>query len=221
MSLMRKVILVSVVLIAAAAAAYFLFFNREEPAAAAGQAQAGQGGQGGQGAAGRGGREGGGNPGGGGFGGPGGGFGGPGGGFRPPMTVEMAKVTRGRIATNISVVGNLIGEATVDVAPKAGGRLQSISVKLGDRVRRGQVIAKIEDREIVEQINGAEASHKVAEASVRRSEADLSLALTSVERARNLFGRQLLPKQQLDDAEARYMSAVAQLDLSKAQVAQS
>jgi membrane fusion protein (multidrug efflux system) len=155
------------------------------------------------------------------MGGPGGGFGGPGGGFRPPMTVEVAKVSRGTIASHISVVGNLIGQQTVDVAPKAGGRLQSVSVKLGDRVRRGQTVAKIEDREIIEQVNQAEASQQVAEASIRRSEADLSLALTNVERARNLYGRQLLPKQQLDDAEARYVSAVAQLDLSKAQAAQS
>jgi membrane fusion protein, multidrug efflux system len=137
------------------------------------------------------------------------------------MTVEVAKVARGTIASHISVVGNLIGAQTVDVAPKAGGRLQSISVKLGDRVRRGQAIAKIEDREIIEQVNQAEASHKVAEANVRRSEADLSLALTNVDRARNLYGRQLLPKQQLDDAEARYTSAVAALDLARAQTSQS
>lgn len=215
---MRKSILVGVIVIAAGAAAYFGLFNREQPAAAADQAQAGQGGAGGQ--TGR--RGGGGGPGGGGPGG-GGGFGGPGGGFgfRPPMTVEMTKVSRGKIAMSISVVGNLIGEATVDVAPKAGGRLQSVLVKLGDRVREGQVIGRIEDREIVEQVNQAEASQKVAEASIRRSEADLTLALTNVERARNLYGRQLLPKQQLDDAEARYVSAVATLDLSKAQAAQS
>jgi HlyD family secretion protein len=216
---MRKSILVVLLLVAAAAAAYFLFFKREESAAAADQAQASQNGQRG-GNAGRGGRQGGqgGQGGGGGF---GGGFGGPGGGFRPPMTVEMAKVSRGKIAVHISVVGNLIGEATVDVAPKTGGRLQSINIKLGDRVRQGQVIAKVEDREIVEQVNQAEASHKVSEANVRRSEADLSLAVTNVERSRNLYGRQLLPKQQLDDAEARYTSALAALDLARAQVAQS
>ena len=213
---MRKLIIVSVVVVVAGAAAYFGFLRREQPAAAAGQAQAGgqRGPGGGQG--GPGGGQGGARPGG-----MGGGFGGPGGGFRPPMTVEVTKVSRGKISAYISVVGNLIGQQTVDVAPKAGGRLQSVSVKLGDRVRRGQILAKIEDRELLEQVNQAEASHQVAEAGVRRSEADLSLALTNVERARNLFGRQLLPKQQLDDAEARYTSAVAQLDLSKAQVAQS
>jgi HlyD family secretion protein len=202
---MRKLIIVVVVVVVGGAAAYFGFLRREQPAAAAGQQAASEPGQ---------------RPGGGPGGGMGG-FGGPGGGFRPPMTVEVARVSRGKIAAHISVVGNLIGEATVDVAPKAGGRLQSVSVKLGDPVRRGQLIAKIEDREIVEQVNQAEASQQVAEASIRRSEADLSLALTNVERARNLYGRQLLPKQQLDDAEARYTSAVAQLDLSKAQAAQS
>jgi membrane fusion protein (multidrug efflux system) len=212
---MRKLIIVGVVVAAVGTAAYFVVLRREAPAAAAGQSQAGNR-SGGQGMA-PGGRPGGGGMGGGmGMGGPGGG-----GGFRPPMTVELAKVSRGKISAHITVVGNLIGAATVDVAPKTGGRLQSVSVKLGDRVRRGQAIAKIEDREIVEQVNQAEASQQVAEASIRRSDADLSLALTNVERARNLFARQLLPKQQLDDAEARYTSAVAQLDLSRAQAAQS
>ena len=210
---MRKLIIVGVVVAVAGVAAYFALLRRERPAAAADQVQAGAQGR----------RPGGGGPGGGGgMGGMGGGgFGGPGGGFRPPMTVELAKVARGKISANISVVGNLIGQQTVDVAPKTGGRLQSISVKLGDRVRRGQAIAKVEDREIVEQVNQAEASQQVSEANVRRSEADLSLSLTSVERARNLYARQLLPKQQLDDAEARYTSAVAALDLARAQTAQS
>jgi HlyD family secretion protein len=208
---MRKLLIIGLLVAGAAVAGYYVFLKREQPAAAAGQAQAGPDGQ----------RRG---PGGGGMGGPGGGmggFGGPGGGFRPPMTVEVAKVSRGNISAHLSVVGNLIGEATVDVAPKTGGRLTTMTVKLGDRVRRGQVIGKIEDREIVEQVRQAEASHQVAEATIRQRKADLNLALTNVERSRNLFGRQLLPKQTLDDAEARYTSAVAQVDLAEAQLAQS
>jgi membrane fusion protein (multidrug efflux system) len=137
------------------------------------------------------------------------------------MTVEIAKVSRGNISSYLSVVGNLIGEATVEVAPKTGGRLISVNVKLGDRVRRGQLLAKLDDREIIEQVRQAEASHQVAEATIRQRDADLNLALTNVERSRNLYGRQLLPKQTLDDAEARYQAAVAQLDLSRAQMAQS
>ncbi len=219
---MRKFVAIGVIaVLVAGAAVYFGFLRREEPAAAAGtQADGGQregqGGRGGRG--GRGGAQGQGGSPGGGF---GGGMGGPGGGFRPPMTVEVTKVSRGNVAAFLTAVGNLIGEQTVDVVPRAAGRITSISVKLGDRIRRGQVLAKIEDRELVEQVRQAEASHQVVEATIRQRDADLNLAQTNVERSRNLFDRQLLPKQTLDDAEARYTSAVAALDLARAQLAQS
>src|SRR5918993_3879775 len=87
--------------------------------------------------------------------------------------------------------------------------------------RRGQAIAKIEDREIVEQVNQAEASMEVSRATIRQREADLKVAELNFERSKNLFGRQLLAKQALDDAESRYMAAVAQTDLSRAQLLQN
>jgi membrane fusion protein (multidrug efflux system) len=164
--------------------------------------------------------------GGGGFQGGGGGFPGGGGNFRgggarQPMVVELAKIRRESINEEITLVGNLIGEATVAVAPRAAGRLQEISVKLGDRVTRGQRIAQIEDFEIREQVKQAEAAQEVSQATIRQREADLQLAKTSVERSRSLFEKQLLPKQTLDDTEARYQSALAALDLAKAQNSQS
>jgi RND family efflux transporter MFP subunit len=205
---MRKFLPIGIIVILVAGTALYLGLVRRGQAAAAGTQQAGERGQ-----AGGGGR---------GDGGPmGRGFGGPGGGFRPPMTVEVTRVARGRVSQTLTVVGNLIGEQTVDVVPRTGGRITAINVKLGDRVRRGQVLAKIEDRELVEQVRQAEASHEVAQATIRQREADLNLAQTNVERSRNLYGRQLLPKQTLDDAEARYTSAMAALDLARAQLAQS
>jgi HlyD family secretion protein len=96
-----------------------------------------------------------------------------------------------------------------------------VTVKLGDRVSRGQRIAKIEDFEIVEQVKQAEAAQEVSLATIRQREADLQLAETNVERSRSLFQRQLLPKQTLDDNEARYQAALAQLDLARAQTTQS
>ena len=96
-----------------------------------------------------------------------------------------------------------------------------MSVRLGDRVSRGQRLAKIEDFEIVEQVKQAEAAQEVSLATIRQREADLQLAETNVERSRSLFERQLLPKQTLDDNEARYQAALAQLDLARAQTTQS
>jgi RND family efflux transporter MFP subunit len=140
---------------------------------------------------------------------------------RPPMTVELASPQRADVAQQLMVVGNLIGEQTVSVVPKTAGRLEEVYVKLGDAVTRGQRIARIEDREIREQVKQAEAAFEVARATIRQREADLKFAETNLDRSRELFGRQLLPKQTLDDADARYQAAVAQLELSRAQLTQS
>jgi len=150
-----------------------------------------------------------------------GGRGGPGGGVRPPMPVEFAQVERKPVADQIVLVGNLIGEATVQVVPRVNGRLQSVSVKLADPVRRGQVIARVEDSEIREQVRQAEASYQVAQASIRQREADLKLAKTNLDRSRSLYERQLLPQQTFDDMQARYEAAQAQIDLARAQFEQA
>lgn len=160
---------------------------------------------------------GGGGFGGGGFGGPGGGFGGP----RLPMTVELGQVKRADMSAHMTVVGNLIGAATVEAVPKVAGRLDAVFVRLGDRVRRGQRMAKIEDRELLEQIRQAEASFDVSAATIRQREADLRFAKTNLDRSQNLFERQLIPKQTFDDSEARQQAAAAQVDLAKAQHAQA
>lgn len=140
---------------------------------------------------------------------------------RPPMPVEFATAKRKAVAEQILVVGNLIGAATVEVVPRANGRLQSVDVKLGDSVRQGQVIARVEDSEIREQVRQAEASFKVGQASIRQREADLKLAQNNLDRSKNLYERQLLPQQTFDDVDARYQAAVAQLDLARAQFEQA
>jgi RND family efflux transporter MFP subunit len=142
-------------------------------------------------------------------------------GVRPPMPVEFATVKRSAVSERVLVVGNLIGAATVEIVPKVNGRLQSVAVKLGDPVRRGQMIAKVEDFEIREQVRQAEASYQVAQASIRQREADLKLAQTNLDRSRSLYERQLLPQQTYDDTEARYQAALAQVDLTKAQFEQA
>jgi RND family efflux transporter MFP subunit len=192
--------LVLVAAVGAGAAAYYMRDGGGENATEGAGGRATQGGRGG-----------------GGFGGPGGfgpGFGGP----RLPMTVEVASVTRGDVALQIQVVGNLIGAATVAATPKISGRLDAVTVRLGDRVARGQRLAKIEDRELQEQLKQTEASYAVAQATIRQRDADLKLAQTNLERSRNLFERQLIPKQTFDDTDARYQAALAQVDLAQAQL---
>jgi RND family efflux transporter MFP subunit len=202
---MKKIVIIAVIVAAALAgiAFYSGMFSRNSAAEAAGAQQPAQGGAAGGGRqGGAAGRQG-------------------GGGGRGQLTVELAPVVHAEVNRELAVVGNLVGDQTVSVVPKTAGRLQEITVKLGDRVTRGQRIAKIEDQEILEQVKQAEAAFEVAKATIRQREADLDLAKTNVERSRSLFQRQLLPQQTLDDSEAKYQSAQASLDLARAQNNQS
>jgi RND family efflux transporter MFP subunit len=159
-----------------------------------------------------------GSPAGGGSGAPGGGRGGSG---RPALTVDTAAATRGEIIEYITVVGNLVGQSTVDVVPRVAGRIDSLTAKLGDRVTRGQQVAKIEDRELRQQVIQAEQSLEVNRATVKQRESDLQLRRTTLARQQELLAKGLQTRQVVEDAEAGFNSATAAVDLAKAQLAQT
>jgi RND family efflux transporter MFP subunit len=193
---MRKILAAVVVVTAVAAGAWYYRSGsaaEADPAAGAGGGSA----PGGAAAGGRGGR----------------------GGRGGIMTVDSAVASRHEVVDYITVVGNLIGEATVEVVPRVAGRIEAILVKLGDRVARGQVVVKLEDRTIREQVNQVEANIRVNEATVVARENDARVALNNLERARTSFERQILSQQALEDADSRYNSAVSQVTVAQAQLA--
>lgn len=151
---------------------------------------------------------------------PGGGMG-RGGSGRPALTVDTAAATRGEVIEYITVVGNLVGQSTVDIVPRVAGRIDSLTAKLGDRVTRGQQVAKIEDRELRQQVIQAEQSLEVNRATVKQRESDLQLRRTTLARQQELLAKGLQTRQVIEDAEAGFNSAVAAVDLAKAQLAQT
>jgi hypothetical protein len=98
------------------------------------------------------------------------------GGGRGQLTVELARGVRARRSTR-NWPSWATWSATQPCRWSQDRRpLEEISVQLGDRVSRGQRIAKIEDQEILEQVKQAEAAFQVASATIRQREADLALA---------------------------------------------
>ncbi len=140
---------------------------------------------------------------------------------RPALTVDTAPAIRHEVTEYVTVVGNLIGNATVDIVPRVAGRLDSITAKLGDRVSRGQQIAKIEDRELQQQVKQVEQNVLVNNATVTQRESDLHLRKTTLDRQKELLSRGLATRQTIEDAEAAYNSAVAAVELAKAQLGQT
>jgi RND family efflux transporter MFP subunit len=99
-----------------------------------------------------------------------------------------------------------------DVGFMASGRLTTISVRVGDAVKKGQVLARLDDETALAQM-------KAGEAQVRAVEAQLGMAADNVARTAPLVEKGALPKQADVQARGQEQLMTAQLDAARAQVA--
>lgn len=97
-----------------------------------------------------------------------GGSGGPPGDRRTP--VEVAVVERGAVARSATLTGAVEPLRQVGVNAQLGGVLTAVLVEEGDQVEQGQVLARLDDRELSAQVRAAEAQVELAESTFRRSE---------------------------------------------------
>jgi RND family efflux transporter MFP subunit len=131
-----------------------------------------------------------------------------------------------RIARTIEATGTLAAQDQVDLAMKVAGRLASLTVDLGDHVRQGQVIARLEPTDFRIQAEQASAALEQARtrlgllpegpvqlvdpeqtSSVRQARASLTEAGLKRDRAQQLFEQQLIPRSDLDTAIAAHQIA--------------
>jgi RND family efflux transporter MFP subunit len=143
----------------------------------------------------------------------------PRGGFA--RTVGAAPAELGSVSQSVTLVGSLRALETVQVSPRLGGRLEEIFVQVGDRVRQGQVIARLDDAELSEQVQQSEASLEVSGAVVRQRELELENLGAVLERTKGLRDSGLISDEQLEQAQTRYDVAQAQLNVARAQYQQA
>lgn len=123
--------------------------------------------------------------------------------------------------------GRLEGEQ-VDVSPKYAGRLEEVTVREGDDVSAGEVVARIASPEYDAQLRGAEsqvvrAKQALAEAKamIEQRTSEVNLATTDMERGRHLVERGSLTKQIFDQRVSKAETAKAALAAAKAQFEQA
>lgn len=136
------------------------------------------------------------------------------------VTVQVAKVKIGEVEEKLSFVGSLMANASVTVAPKIAGRVERLLVDVGDRVEGGQLLARLEMEELKQEVREAEASFKVVEATLKGKEAELRDLERKLERYKILFERNFIAREEVDTVETRVLTAAAQVELTKAQMAQ-
>ena len=110
-----------------------------------------------------------------------------------------------------SASGYVVAQRKAAVASKGTGRLVYLGVVEGDKVKEGQVIARIEDADV-------KAALAEAHANLDLGNADLHDAKTSMERQATLLRQNLSTQADFDAAQARYLRVKATIALDSAQV---
>ncbi len=100
------------------------------------------------------------------------------------------------------------------VSAQIAGRVKEILFDVGDTVRKGQVILRIDEREAAQALAGSQAQ-------VMQAQAAMQNAKSNYERSRQLFAQKFISQAALDKAQADYQMAVAQAAASEAGAGQA
>ena len=130
-------------------------------------------------------------------------------------------VTRGPIVSRVAASGTLEAVTTVQVGSQISGTVQALYADFNSIVKRGQVIARLDPSLLQADLEQAKATLIRSEADVERLAVALSDAKSKEDRARELAGRELIPRTDLETAEVTRQSADAQLKAARAQVSQA
>jgi HlyD family secretion protein len=158
------------------------------------------------------------------------------------VTVQTGKTLKQDLSQVVTASGEIKPLNYVNVSAMAYGRITEIDVKEGDRVRKGQILAKLESvqpksdleaqqaqtqsaemgaRSAEAGVASAEANYNTAKADEIRGKAQLEQARLDLERAKGLFKDELIAKADFDAKQASYDVAVASNEQSKARTQQA
>lgn len=137
---------------------------------------------------------------------------------RKPAPVEVVAVRQGPIALRRTFSGTLEPTERFSVAPKVSGRIEKLNVDLADIVKRGQVVAQLDNAEYVQAIAAAEADLAVAKANVTEATNALEIARRELKRIDTLRDRGVTSESQYDTARAQVLSQESRLAVANAQV---
>ncbi|HEX9445084.1 MAG TPA: efflux RND transporter periplasmic adaptor subunit, partial [Candidatus Binatia bacterium] len=111
----------------------------------------------------------------------------------------------------LTASGYVVARRKAAVASKGTGQLVYLGVQEGDTVKKGQVIARLEDKDVLATLGRARENFHMAEA-------DLNDARQSLQRQKTLLERKLVAQADFDAAEARYKRVVASIESARSAV---
>ncbi|MCX7983655.1 MAG: efflux RND transporter periplasmic adaptor subunit [Bacteroidetes bacterium] len=133
---------------------------------------------------------------------------------KPVFTVQTEKITRRTITQVVTATGKIHPVTQVVINAEVSGEIIELPVKEGQRVKKGQLLARIKPDVYQAQYESALANHAMAEASFIRAESDFK-------RVSELFAKNLVSQADMDVARANYLSAKAANEQAAANVRQA
>jgi len=151
------------------------------------------------------------------------------------VTVQTAKAARQDLSTIVSASGEIKPKTYVNVGANAFGKITHLYVREGDHVKKGQLLAQIENVQPEADVNANQASLQAAktdaiaaDAAVKTAEADLERAKADYERnkqdwdrAQSLYKDGLISKSDFDSRKNAWATADAGLTQAQARLAQA
>jgi HlyD family secretion protein len=153
---------------------------------------------------------------------------------------KLATVERGTMAKSVVATGKIEPITKVEIKSKANGIIKVLNADVDTGVKAGDILVELDKEQLAATLRGAEANLLAARASLEAAEAqlkkniveaegpDAEFARRAYDRARSLFGQDLIAQSALDDAHGlvevadnRKRAAQSQLAVSQAKVAEA
>jgi len=141
--------------------------------------------------------------------------------LQPTQEVKLwtvAKVYPAQAFTQLNASGYVVAQRKAAVSSKSTGRLAFLGVEEGSRVKKGQILATLENEDLVAARDQAVSQIKESEAGRLNAQAELNDATLQYRRYKDLVARDLVARQDFDTAVARYDKAKAGVALAQARI---
>ena len=137
----------------------------------------------------------------------------------PVEVVSVAMAYPSQAYTVLNATGYVVAQRKAAVASKATGRLEWLGVREGSAVRAGEVLARLENRDVTAKLDQAAANVKLAQANLEEARAELQEAERAFNRSRELLERKFVSQAAHDAAVSRYEKARAVIGGQQAAIA--
>ncbi len=143
--------------------------------------------------------------------------------FKPKEAVSYLteEVKRGNISQTVSATGEIASSHLVEVGAQASGQIRKLHVKLGQKIKQGDLIAEIDSRSQTNTLNTNRSQLETYRAKLASAQIALSTAEKKYAREKALWAQDATSKQELEDAQDALASAKATITELKSSIKQT